>query len=241
MILVGTSGWHYDHWHGPFYPDDVQDELSYYVGLFNTVEINNSFYQLLEAETLKKWRDTVPEGFRFAVKASRYITHMKKLKDTDDALQNFLDRIDHLGDKLGPILFQLPGNWYFNAERLASFLNLLPDHYRYAFEFRDPDWHTKHAYELLADHGAALCFFEFAGDQSPRQITTDYVYIRLHGPENTPYEGEYGKQALSGWAGAISAWGRQGIDVYCYFDNDQAGYAPLDAQRLQAMVVPEGE
>lgn len=236
MYYIGTSGWHYDHWHGTFYPEEVDDPLGFYTDHFTTVEINNTFYQLPEAQTLDSWRESVPDDFLFAVKANRYITHMKKLKDSDDPLKNFVERVQVLGDKLGPLLFQLPGNWRFNAERLSNFLQVLPKGHRCAFEFRDPSWHNPHAYDLLARHDAAFCIYEFAGYNAPKEITTDWVYIRLHGPHETPYEGHYDAQTLAGWAGAISSWLRQGKDVYCYFDNDQAGYAPQDALRLQSMI-----
>jgi uncharacterized protein YecE (DUF72 family) len=243
MNYIGTSGWKYDQWSGSFYPEEVTSEhaLEFYASRLHTVEINNTFYQLPETETLHGWRESVPDDFTFAVKASRYITHMKKLKDPHEPLNNFLERIDVLGDKLGPLVFQLPGNWTFNAERLETFLQTLPDGYRCAFEFRDPSWHNAQAYEMLAQHNAAFCIYEFAGEVSPKETTADFVYIRLHGPEETPYEGQYPTQTLAGWAGAITAWNRQGKDVYCYFDNDQSGYAPHDAEHLQAMIQPENE
>lgn len=236
MIHIGTSGWHYDHWRGLFYPDDVGDRLGFYARQFKSVEINNTFYRQPKTQTLRDWRDTVPSDFRFAVKASRYITHMKKLKEPAESLGNFIELVETLGDKLGPLLFQLPGNWHFNGERLAQFLAMLPDDLRCAFEFRDPSWHNQEVYALLARHNVAFCIFEIGGQRAPRETTADFVYIRLHGPEKTPYEGQYDIQALSGWAGAISTWAKQGKDVYCYFDNDQSGYAPQDARRLQSML-----
>lgn len=236
-IHIGTSGWHYMHWKGPFYPEDLSTGqfLEYYTGRFWTVEVNNTFYQLPDEETLVAWRDTVPAGFIFSVKASRYITHMKKLKDPQEPVSNFLDRVDTLGDKLGPILFQLPPHWNFDRERLNSFLAILPAGYRYAFEFRDPSWLNPQAYEALSKYEAAFCIYDFHGRTSPKQVTCDFVYIRLHGPYG-PYRGQYSTQALAGWAGAISTWARQGKEIYCYFDNDEAGYAVQDAQRLREMV-----
>ncbi|QPC81310.1 DUF72 domain-containing protein [Phototrophicus methaneseepsis] len=236
MLSIGTSGWHYDHWRGNFYPDDVKDMLGFYTSQFKSVEVNNTFYQLPEKSTFEAWYEATPHDFEFAVKASRYMTHMKKLKDPDEPIARFLGSVEPLGDKLGPVLFQLPGKWHFNAERLEQFLRRLPDDHRYAFEFRDKSWHTQQAYDLLAAYDAAFCVYEFAGYVSPKEVTADFVYIRLHGPNETPYEGEYGNPALSGWAGAISSWLRQGKDVYCFFDNDQAGYAPRDALRLKAML-----
>lgn len=237
MIHVGTSGWHYKHWKGPFYPEDMKakDFLSYYTEHFSTSEINNSFYKLPEEKTLKTWRDTVPKGFRFSVKASRYITHMKKLKDPEESVERFFDRIDTLEETLGPILFQLPPGWKYNHERLETFLDALPSNRRYTFEFRDESWLNDDTYELLRKAGAALCIYDMEQSVSPKEVTADFVYVRLHGP-GAKYEGSYDTQTLSGWAGAFSAWARKGIEIFCYFDNDQAGYATQDAMRLKNMV-----
>jgi len=177
-IHIGTSGWHYEHWQGPFYPEELPKSqfLHYYRERFHTVEINNSFYQLPKEKTLIDWRESVPEGFIFAVKGSRYITHMMKLKDPQQTIEPLFDRIKLLKDKLGPILFQLPPRWRFNAGRLRDFLAVLPGGNRYALEFRDPSWLTLEAYRILADHGAAFCIYEFAGFLSPKEITADFVY-----------------------------------------------------------------
>ena len=236
-IHVGTSGWYYADWAGPFYPKDLskKDFLAYYAKHFDTVEINNSFYQLPQIETLKAWRKTVPPGFVFTVKASRYITHMKKLKDARDALFSFLKRVEALRDKLGPILFQLPPKWHFNPERFYDFLEALPPEHRYAFEFRDPSWQDPKAYEAMKLFGIAFCIYDLEGYLSPKEITADFIYIRLHGPGNA-YRGKYNNQTLSGWMGAFSAWANQGIEVFCYFDNDEAGYAAQNALRLQEMM-----
>jgi uncharacterized protein YecE (DUF72 family) len=238
LIHLGTSGWHYDYWKGPFYPEGLPKEkfLQFYMGRFHTVEINNSFYQLPSKKTLEEWRDTVPSGFVFSVKGSRYITHMKKLKDPEGPVARFLGRMESLGERLGPILFQLPPHWKFNAERLKAFLEALPKKHRYAFEFRDTSWFEKETLRILSAHGAAFCIYEFAGILSPKEVTADFVYVRLHGPKETAYQGRYGARVLSGWAGAFSAWVRQGKEVFCYFDNDEAGYAAQDALRLQEML-----
>lgn len=239
-IHVGTSGWHYGHWLGPFYPEGLPSEewLAYYAGRFYTVEINNTFYQLPDKETFVAWRETVPAGFIFSVKANRYITHMKKLKDPQQPVATFFKNVENLGDKLGPILFQLPPKWHFNEQRLAGFLNALPQGYRYVFELRDPSWFDQRTYELLARHNAAFCIYDLSGRLSPEKITADFVYVRLHGP-GSPYQGLYETQALSGWAGALRAWNRQGKAIYCYFNNDTAGYAAQNACQLQAMVTGE--
>ncbi len=236
-VFIGTSGWSYDHWQGPFYPDDLpkQERLAYYVKHFQSVEINNSFYHLPREATLRHWRDTAPAGFLFSAKASRYITHMKKLKDTGDSVATFLQRIGLLEDRLGPILFQLPPRWRSNLHRLSAFLDTLSSEFRYAFEFRDPSWLTEQTYALLAAHGAALCIYELDGFVSPKLVTTDFAYIRLHGPEG-PYQGSYDDSTLSDWANAYSGWLRQNRRVYCYFDNDDAGYAARNALSLQSLV-----
>ncbi len=241
MFHVGTSGWHYDHWQGPFFPKDLPNSewLAYYAERLATVEINNSFYQLPEAKTLRNWRATTPEGFRFAVKASRYITHMKKLTDPDEPVANFLGRIDELGDKLGPILFQLPPNWNVNVKRLRAFLETLPKGYRFTLEFRDPSWFDERVYDLLKAHDMAFCIYDLSARLSPREVTTDWVYVRLHGPDGA-YQGKYDMQTLAGWMGAFSSWMRQGKEVFCYFDNDEAGYAVQNALELQAMADGDG-
>lgn len=236
-ILIGTSGWQYDHWNGLFYPSELSKEqyLEYYAERLHSVEVNSSFYGLPEAETARNWREQAPESFVFSVKASRYLTHMKKLKDPQEPLDNFLESIQELKGQLGPILFQLPPHWHFSPERLVSFLDILPQGYRYTFEFRDPSWFDPRAYGALREHKAAFCIYDLKGEVSPKEITTDFVYVRLHGPVG-PYEGKYGTRELSGWAGAFSAWSEQGKDVYCYFNNDMAGYAVQNALELQSML-----
>lgn len=236
-LHIGTSGWHYDHWQEAFYPAGLAKTawLQYYARHLHTVEINTTFYRLPDTSTLVQWRDMVPPGFVFAVKASRYITHRKKLKDPQESLGNFLARLPVLEQKLGPILFQLPPGWSPNLERLAGFLPLLPRQYRYAVECRDPRWWTRQTYELLASHNVAWCIFDLAGQLAPKHVTANFVYVRLHGPSG-PYQGQYDPHTLAGWAGALAAWSRQGKEVYCYFDNDESAYAPHDALRLQRML-----
>lgn len=236
-VHVGTSGWHYEDWKGPFYPVGLlkKNFLAYYAEHFHSVEINNSFYQLPKTETLKAWRKIVPAGFLFSVKASRYITHMKKLRETQKALSSFLNRMQTLGDKLGPILFQLPPKWRFNPDRFYDFLEALPSDQRYAFEFRDPSWQDPRAYEAMRMLGAAVCIYELDGYISPKELTADFVYVRLHGPGG-PYQGEYSASTLAGWVGAFSTWTGEGREVFCYFDNDEKGYAPQNALKLQGML-----
>ena len=235
-IHVGTSGWNYPHWKGPFYPDDLPDRdlLAFYRQRFDTVEINNSFYRLPSEKTLQNWRETAGSSFTFAVKASRYITHMKKLKDPEEPLDNFLKRIDTLGDTLGPVLFQLPPQWNCNPGRLRAFLEALPDGYRWVFEFRDESWWNDEVYALLRRHNAAFCFYELAGQEAPRVITADFVYVRLHGP-GEKYQGSYDTDTLSGWIGAFHAWAGKARQIYCYFDNDENAWAAQNALRMKDM------
>jgi uncharacterized protein YecE (DUF72 family) len=237
-IRIGTSGWHYDHWIGDFYPEQmpVGEALEVYAQSFDTAEINNSFYSLPSAETLKQWAETVPGDFLFSAKVSRYLTHMKKLKDPREPLERFLSAMEPLGGKLGPLLFQLPPNWNANPERLAALLEQVPEGRRAVVEPRDESWWSEEVYEVLRGANAAFCIHDIEGRQSPREVTADFVYIRLHGPSEEKYHGSYSGESLSGWAGAISAWARGGRDVFCYFDNDAEGHAPHDAARLLEMV-----
>jgi len=236
--FIGTSGWSYRHWRGPFYPKAMAkgaDQLGWYVERFDTVEVNGTFYRLIETDTFRRWREATPEGFVFACKGSRYLTHMKRLKDADQGVGRFFERVEALEDKLGPIVFQLPGRFKPDRERLRTFLKALPKGHRYAFEFRDPRWFEPEILELLRRHDVALCLYEFAGEQAPLEITAGFVYIRLHGPDGA-YQGSYGDKALRTWAKRIDAWSRNGLDVYCYFDNDDRGFAPKNALRLQEVL-----
>lgn len=236
-ILVGTSGWAYDHWTPSFYPRELRAEnrLPFLAERLPSVEINRSFYSLPRAEVVSTWRDATPADFVFAFKASRYLTHMKKLKDTSESLATLLKSARTLGGKLGPVLFQLPPGWRCDAGRLRGFLEALPEGLRCAFEFRDASWYASEVLELLADHGVAFCIYELAGHASPKETTADFVYVRLHGPESA-YEGDYTGEVLEGWAHTLSSWAREGRDVFCYFDNDQAGYAAHNAVSLWGMV-----
>lgn len=237
-IQVGTSGWHYPHWRGPFYPQELKAAamLDFYAHRLKTVEINNSFYHLPTQETFRRWKQETPQGFVFAVKASRYITHMKKLKDPEQALEKFLLHAKELGSKLGPILFQLPPRWGRDASRLGDFLRALPKGQRCAFEFRDPTWFYHDIYSLLEQHNAAFCAFDLAGLQSPALLTANFAYVRLHGPAEQRYAGRYNHAQLRQWLRCCANWLAQGArQVFVYFDNDQAGYAALNALELQEM------
>jgi len=240
-IHIGTSGWAYDHWRGPFYPEHLNSSrmLEHYAQRLGCVEINNTFYHLPAAHTLRHWSESTPDDFHFAVKASRYITHMKKLRDAETSVPVLLHRVSTLGGKLGPILFQLPPRWRFNATRLAGFLDGLSPEFRYAFEFRDRSWINDHTCELLSRHRAAFCIYELDGFLAPQRVTSDFVYIRLHGP-GAAYQVSYDERTLAGWAGRISTWARSGLAIHCYFDNDEHGYAVNNALHLQALLDRSG-
>lgn len=232
-IHIGTSGWHYKHWIGTFYPEGTKEseQLGYYIEHFKTVELNNSFYHLPAAETFKHWKEAVPGDFLFAVKASRYITHMKKLKDGKAAIEQFLGHADALGKKLGVVLFQLPPGWKVNVERFEDFLSQLPKGYRYVFEFRNETWYDEKIYALLRKFNCAFCIYELEHHRSPEEVTADFVYVRLHGP-GAKYQGSYTARALGNWAKKCRAWQAEGRDVFVYFDNDQRGYAAFNAADL---------
>jgi len=236
-IRVGASGWHYKHWRGPFYEPTLPPArmLEFYIRHFDTVEINNSFYRLPSEDALKAWRDSTPPNFVFAVKASRFITHNKKLSDPQSALEKFFPRVEILRPKLGPILFQLPPQWKVNSERLEAFLNVLPKRHLYAFELRNPTWHTGAIYEILRAHNAAFCIYDLAGFQSPLEITADFTYARLHGPLG-PYQGSYSEAALRTWAERIRKWLRKLKRIYVYFDNDQEAFAVRNALELKRLL-----
>lgn len=234
-LHIGTSGWHYAHWRQLYYPPDLPPDewLGWYAREFDCVEVNNSFYRLPQANTIASWRDATPPGFQFAVKASRLITHLKKLRQCDQALHTFLTRMTHFGGKLGPILFQLPPRWHVNTERLEAFVRLLPGQLRYSFEFRDPSWHCPAVYRILEANDIAFCLYELAGRTSPEVVTSTLLYIRLHGPSEKAYCGSYTREALQEWADKIRHWRDQGRDVYVFFDNDQSAYAPRNAETLK--------
>ena len=236
-VRIGTSGFHYKHWVGRFYPPKTPAAkmLDCYLRHFDTVELNNSFYRLPTAEAFDCWREAAPANFIFAVKASRFITHNKKLKDPEHALDNLLPRATHLGSKLGPILFQLPPHWRVNVERLENLLEILPRDLRYAFEFRERSWITPTILSILKRFNAAFCIYELARYHTPLHVTADFAYVRLHGPAAGKYQGSYSEEKLRAWAKRIETWAADLKAVYVYFDNDQEGYAAANAMTLKSM------
>lgn len=235
-IYIGTSGWSYPHWKGKFYPANVKDpnELAFYVKHFLSVEINNSFYHLPSIKTFQRWRNTAPRKFIFSVKASRYITHVKKLKVDTDGVRLFLKHARNLKEKLGPVLFQLPPQWKLNLERLEIFLSKLPKKHRYTFEFHDHTWFDDRVYQLLGKYNCAFCIYDLESFISPLKVTADFVYVRLHGPM-VRYGGSYTKRALVKWAKRIRNWVADGKDVYVYLNNDARGNAALNALLLREL------
>jgi uncharacterized protein YecE (DUF72 family) len=238
-IHIGTSGWNYEHWSGVFYPPDLKQNewLKFYTQKLHTVEINSSFYHLPREKTFEKWSATVPNDFIFSVKASRYITHVKKLNDPEEPVKKFIDAAKCLNEKLGPILFQLPPNLNFNNEKFCDFINVLPDKYRYTFEFRNSSWWNEITLKLLEENNLSFCIFELGELASPKEVTADFVYVRLHGHEEK-YRGSYTKRLIAGWVKDFKKMSMEGKDVYCYFDNDEGAYAAKNAIEMHNLCFP---
>jgi uncharacterized protein YecE (DUF72 family) len=234
---VGTSGYQYDHWAGVLYPEDVPKRqwFDHYTQHFDTVEINNTFYHLPKASTFDAWRHRAPEGFCYALKFSRYGTHLKHLKEAGQSVGLFLERAELLGPHLGPILVQLPPQWHVDRERLEAFLDAAPHARRWAVEFRHSSWLCEAVFALLRDHNAALCIHDMLADH-PRVVTADWVYLRYHGA-GEPYGGDYPYQALSAEAQRVERHLADGLDVFAYFNNDAEGYAVRNAKDLRRYVL----
>jgi uncharacterized protein YecE (DUF72 family) len=235
--LVGTSGYVYADWRHRFYPRalPVRDWLAYYARRLPTVELNSPFYRLPAAETFAAWRRAVPPGFVFAVKASRFLTHMKKLKEPAAPLALLLERLRPLGPTLGPILFQLPAAFRANGERLDAFLAELDRQgrdLRAVLEVRHPSWLDPAIVRRLAKAGVALCLADWRDVPVTGPLTADFVYVRRHGTRRGPYP----EAALRADARAIRGWLREGRDVYVYFNNDARGHAVKNARRLRRLL-----
>jgi uncharacterized protein YecE (DUF72 family) len=215
-VLVGTSGWHYDSWRGPFFPKrlPVKKQLDYYASQFLTTELNGVFYGSPTPAAVRSWKEQTPADFVFAWKASRFITHWKRLSDKSvSSLALLEDRISLLGLKAGPILFQLPPNFWADVERLKSFCKLLPRRRRYSFEFRHPSWYSPEVLRLLSAKNIALCISDHHDAPAPWLRTADFIYVRGHGPGGR-YRGHYRTATLGAWASRIQSWKKQGCDVY---------------------------
>ena len=234
---VGCSGWQYKHWRGDFYPADlpVRRWLKYYAAQFDTVEVNNSFYRLPEAATFATWRDALPRGFVYAVKASRFLTHVKRLKKPEAPLQRLFGRVTHLGHALGPVLYQLPPRWPVNLNRFETSLAALPPGRAHVVEFRDASWYVPPVYEAMTHHGVAMCLHDLPGTAQPdRRNVGPFIYIRFHGPSR--YQGRYAHDTLADWAHWCRAHIARGVRVYAYFNNDIGGHAPHDARRFRELL-----
>lgn len=227
---IGTSGWQYDDWRGVFYPDGVPQRnwLAFYAERFGTVEVNNSFYRLPERATFERWRDQTPPGFVVTVKASRFITHLKRLRDPEGPVELLWERASGLGDRLGPILFQLPPRFPVEIERLRELLKVLPKGMHPAFEFRDRSWYTDDVFLLLADAGAALVWPDGPGMRHTLPMTAGWLYVRFH--QGTVDGPGYRRDKLRRWASRISATGAE--EAYLYFNNDPTGAAIRDARTM---------
>ena len=236
-LRIGCSGWQYAHWRGDFYPAELPQArwFGHYALTFDTVEINNSFYRLPDAGTFAKWREQAPRRFVYAVKASRFLTHMKKLKDPEDPLFRFFENAKQLGPHLGPILYQLPPNFGLNLERFELFLRALPRGYRHTVEFREPSWYDERVFELMRRHKVALCLHDMQGSATGTLVVGPFIYVRFHFGTKK-YGGRYPDERLDDWASWLAARHDEGIDVFAYFNNDTGGHAPRDAVRLRAMI-----
>jgi uncharacterized protein YecE (DUF72 family) len=233
-FYVGTSGWHYEHWRGRFYPVELTKSkwLEFYARSFSTVELNNSFYHLPSEKAFANWRDSSPQGFCYAVKVSRFITHIKKLRDVEEALEKFLDRAKLLGGKLGPLLYQLPPGLHRNDSLLEEFLTMLPHDLSHVFEFRHESWLDKGVFDLLRRYNAGFCIYDMPDFTTPLEVTADFVYVRFHGSTSL-YGGCYTDEELSGWAKNIAGLARDAKAAYVYFNNDAEAFAVQNALTLE--------
>lgn len=242
-LRVGTSGYVYDHWKGRFYPDELPRKgwFAHYADRFDAVEINNTFYRMPSDDVVVRWRDAAPPGFQYAFKASRYITHMKRLLPGGtyaDPVGTLFERLSPLGGKLGPVLFQLAPWMPLDLPRLRAFLARLPPHegIPVVFEFRHRSWHVDEVFDALGEHGVSLCLHDLGEATTPVVTTADLVYARFHGT-NGPYRGLYGPERLEPWARRIADWLDAGRDVHAYFNNDESAYATRDATWLRERVL----
>ena len=235
QIRVGTSGWTYPHWRNIFYPLDCQKSrwLEYYTEHFDTVELNATFYRLPKAKTVEGWKRRTPDFFLWAVKASKYITHTKRLTEPTEPLERFYAIALALEEKLGPILFQLPPSLPFDEERFAGFCGCLSPSHRHALEVRLPSWISDRLFAILEGHNMAFCISDTAGRYPCHEaVTADYLYVRLHGSKKL-YASDYSEEELQAWAHKIRRWGK---DTYLYFDNDFEGYAVRNAKRFKEIL-----
>jgi len=231
---IGTSGWHYDHWRSRFYPEKLAKPkwLEFYASDFTTVELNNSFYKLPSEAAFAAWRDSSPASFTFAVKVSRFITHIKRLKDTKEAVDKFISRAQILGEKLGPLLYQLPPNMLRDDERLESFLSILPRGMKHVFEFRHQSWLDEPVFGILHKYNVGLCVFDMPSLSCPLVATADFAYVRFHGSTGL-YSSCYSDEELADWAKRLADLAVNLKAVYIYFNNDAEAFAVRNAMTLR--------
>ncbi len=239
-LHVGTSGWSYRHWRGDFYPAGLAQRrwLTHYEERFDSVEVNATFYGLLRPNVFSAWARDAPPGFVFALKGSRFLTHVLRLNNIESGLERFFERAHLLGEHLGPVLWQLPPNLERDHALLEAFIERLPTRIRHVFEFRHASWFEEKTYALLRASGAALCVAHRGAESSPDVATADFVYLRFHGTDKR-YDGAYGRRRLTPWANRIRAWRTEGVDVYAYFNNDIGGHAPRDAMLLRECLIED--
>jgi len=232
---IGTSGWYYEHWRGLFYPEKLAKAkwLEFYAGHFGTVELNNSFYHLPSEKAFVSWRESSSEDFVFAVKVSRFITHIKRLKNVEKPVENFLSRARLLEGKLGPFLYQLPPDMKCNSEVLENFLSLLPRGCKHVFEFRNESWIDDGIFDILRRYNVALCIFDMPGFTCPLVATADFAYIRFHGSAGL-YSSCYSDEELLRWAENIANLGRNLKTIYIYFNNDAEAFAVKNTVTLMS-------
>ncbi len=241
-LRVGCSGWSYKDWRGLVYPSELPQRrwFDFYQDLFDTVELNSTFYRLPSQSAVEGWAAGARPGFLFAVKLGAFGSHRMKLRDAATWLPNHLDRVGRLGEHLGPNLVQLPPRWKRNVERLDEFLSVAPETLRWAVELREPSWLHDDVFDVLHRHHAALCIHDLLADH-PFELTTDWTYVRFHGPDalSHPYHGAYGTERLDAWATRLGQVLDDGHDVYAYFNNDWFGHAVDDAKRLRQALTNE--
>ena len=234
VYRIGTSGWHYEHWRSLFYPEGLAKAkwLEFYARHFATVELKNTFYRLPSEDAFTNWHNSTPADFTFAVKVSRFITHIKRLKNSEDALENFISRAKKLGAKLGPLLYQLPPNIHRNDDVLESFLATLPRGMEHVIEFRHESWLKDEVFEMMALYNVGLCVFDMPSFTCPLVATADFAYIRFHGSAGL-YSSCYSDSELADWAKRLSDMAAKLKAVYIYFNNDLEAFAVRNAETIR--------
>ncbi len=236
-IMIGTSGFYYEHWRGVFYPKNLSKNrfFDFYKERFSTVELNSTFYHMPRIKTTRHWYEESPENFLFSLKAYRGITHYRKLHNCEDELYRYLHLIKPLKPKLGAILFQLPPSLHMDFELLEGFLKILPSHYRFAVEFRHDSWLCENIYNLMKSFNVALCINDYGRRQMSMELTADFGYVRFHGPDGR-YGGSYSYDKLLQWALQIKSAAQKAKPVFVYFNNDFNGYAVQNAKTLMEIL-----